>query len=59
MRVPQIAKISVSEDELLSIGAKLGSFGLAVRVEREPWETPVYRPLDRGYKFIEYISRAR
>jgi hypothetical protein len=59
MRVPGIAKFSVSEDELLSVGAKLESFGLAVRVERQPWETPVYRPLDRGYKFIEYISSAR
>jgi hypothetical protein len=35
MRVPRIANISISEDELLSIGAKLGSFGLAVRVERD------------------------
>jgi hypothetical protein len=59
MRVPGIAKSSMSEDELLSVGAKLESFGLAVRVERQPWETPVYRPLDRGHKFIEYISRAR
>jgi len=59
MRVPGIARTSVSEDELLSVGAKLESFGLAVRVEREPWKTPVYRPLDRGYKFIEYISNAR
>jgi hypothetical protein len=35
---------------------ELESFGLATRVETGvPWEPSVFRPLDFGYKFIEYI----
>lgn len=49
-------KAAIPEDEIVSIGLKLESFGLAARVETgQPWGPPIFRPLDRGYKFIEYI----
>ena len=54
LRVSEEARIT--EDEVVSTGLKLESFGLAARVETgQPWGPPIFRPLDRGYKFIEYI----
>lgn len=47
-----------SIEDMLSIAAKLASFGLAIRTEREAWKMPVYRPLERGGKFLEYIRGA-
>ena len=45
----------MSEDELVSRGSKLESFGLTARVETgEPWGQPVFRPLDFGYRLQVY-----
>jgi hypothetical protein len=58
-RVPEKAKCKISEDELVTIGSKLESFGLATRVETgQPWYAPVFRPLESGCRFIEYICSA-
>lgn len=58
-RVPQKMKTSISEDELVTVGSKLESFGLATKVETGvPWEPPVFRPLKAGSRFIEYIQSA-
>jgi len=50
-------KMPISQDELVSVGAKLEGFGLVV-MERNPWEAPAYRPLERAYKLLEYIQGA-
>jgi hypothetical protein len=58
-RVPEKAKCKISEDDLVTMGSKLESFGLATRVETgQPWQPSVFRPLESGYKFIEYIRSA-
>jgi hypothetical protein len=49
-------KAGIPDDEMASVGSKLASFGLAARVETgQPWAPPIFRPLERGDKFIEYI----
>ena len=48
----------LSADEQTSVGAKLESFGLTIKLEREAWEPPAFRPLERSEKFIEYIRTA-
>ncbi|HLG98283.1 MAG TPA: hypothetical protein VKX49_18350 [Bryobacteraceae bacterium] len=56
-RVPHKTKCAISEDELITIGSRLESFGLATQVETgREWELPVFRPLEYGYRFIEYIQ---
>jgi hypothetical protein len=55
LRVPSMIKIAISDDDLISLGSKLDSFGLVARVEQQPWENPLFRPLERGCRFIEYI----
>ena len=55
LRVSSTMKIAISDDDLISLGSKLESFGLVARVEQQPWENPVFRPLERGSKFIGYI----
>ena len=58
-RVPEKAKCKIPEDDLVTVGSKLESFGLATRVETgQPWQPPVFRPLESGYKFIEYVRSA-
>jgi hypothetical protein len=58
-RVPAKITPSISQDDLVTVGSKLESFGLATRVETgAPWETPVFRPLEAGSRFIEYIQSA-
>jgi hypothetical protein len=58
-RVPAKITPSISEDELVTVGSKLESFGLATKVETGvPWEPPVFRPLKAGSRFIEYIQSA-
>lgn len=48
---------SISDDDFVTLGSKLESFGLATRVETGvPWELPVFRPLGVGTRFIEYIQ---
>lgn len=58
-RVPAKINMSISEDEFVTVGSKLESFGLATKVETGvPWEPPVFRPLKAGSRFIEYIQSA-
>lgn len=54
-RVANSLPAGLTEDDLISIGSKLDGVGVAARVERQSWEDPVFRPLDRGYRFLEYI----
>lgn len=55
--IPTKMNISISEDELVTVGSRLESFGLATKVETGvPWETSVFGPLEAGLKFIEYIQ---
>jgi hypothetical protein len=51
-------KSGVSHDELESTGAKLQSFGLASRVQRQTGERNTYRVLERGRRFVDYILGA-
>jgi hypothetical protein len=53
--VPGGLVTAVSEDDLMSIGAVLAGLGLMIGVERQAWETPAYRPLERANKFLEYV----
>lgn len=58
-RVPTKAKCAISEDDLVTIGSKLESFGMATKVETgQPWESPVFRPLSSAYRFIQYVQSA-
>ncbi|HEX4808801.1 MAG TPA: hypothetical protein VH325_07725 [Bryobacteraceae bacterium] len=58
-RIPGKAKCTISEDELVTTGSRLESFGLVTRVETgQPWQPSVFRPLEFGDKFIEYIRSA-
>jgi hypothetical protein len=58
-RVPTKLACPIPEDELITIGSRLESFGLATKVETgREWEPPVFRPLESGYRFIEYIRNA-
>ena len=58
-RIPAKLTPTMSEDELVTIGSKLESFGLATKVETGvPWEAPVFRPLKAGSTFIGYIRSA-
>jgi hypothetical protein len=56
-RVPTKAKCAISEDDLVTIGSKLESFGMATKVETgQPWESPVFRPLSSACRFIQYVQ---
>ena len=58
-RVPAKVECAISEDQLITIGSRLESFGPATKVETgRAWEPPVFRPLQSGYRFIEYIRSA-
>jgi hypothetical protein len=50
-----MAKSKISEDDLISLGSRLESFGLVARIEGPAWGTPTFRPLERGCRFIGYI----
>jgi hypothetical protein len=57
-RVPTLVSAKISDDDLISAGAKLASFGLMVSVGRQPWEKPAYRPLERATTFLQYVRSA-
>jgi hypothetical protein len=48
----------VSYRELPSIGAKLQSFGLVIRIEGQAGAANSFQVLERGRRFIEYIRSA-
>jgi len=45
----------ITGDELASVGEKLQSFGLVTRIQGHTGDFNSYRPLERGWRFIEYV----
>jgi hypothetical protein len=55
-RIPEKLNYPISNDALVTVGSKLESFGLVTKIETgAPWDTSVFRPLEYGFRFIEYI----